>query len=69
MDFKKFSVYTFFGSIPWNIFLTYLGVLMGEHWDAVMEFFERLDSIIIILGAIVVVYLLFFEARGLHEDI
>jgi len=70
MNFKKFSVFTFFGSIPWNIFLTYLGVLMGEHWGTVMEFFERLDLIIIILGAIVVVYLLFFEAgERPHEDI
>lgn len=69
MNFMKFCIYTFFGSIPWNMFLVYMGVWMGEHWSIVADFFERLDTIIIITAIMVVIYLLVFEAREEHEGV
>jgi len=62
MNFVKFCVLTFLGSIPWNIFLTYLGIVLGERWSSVVTFFEKLDVIIILTGIVTVIYLLFFEA-------
>jgi len=46
-----------------------MGVWMGEHWAIVADFFERLDTIIIVTAIMVVVYLLVFEAREEHEGI
>jgi len=64
MNFAKFSILTFLGSIPWNMMLVYIGIKMGEHWDKIVEFFEKLDSIIILLAILTIIYLFFFEAEG-----
>ncbi|MEX0569218.1 MAG: DedA family protein [Candidatus Njordarchaeota archaeon] len=67
MNFMKFSILTFIGSIPWNIFLVYVGIILGEHWGSVVEFFEKLDTIILISLALILIYLLKFEAKSASE--
>lgn len=65
MEIKKFTAYTFIGSIPWNIALTYLGFLLGNNWIEIEGFGKYLD-LIIILGvlAVIVVYLLMRYRKG-----
>ncbi len=46
MPFGKFTLYTFLGVIPWTYGLTYLGVVVGDNWEAVADSFS-LPSIII----------------------
>jgi len=59
MNFSKFVVYTFIGSIPWNFGLTYAGMWFGENWHIIGRYFERLDIVIIVcLITLVVWYLL-----------
>ncbi len=48
MDFGKFCVYTFFGSLIWSYFLTYAGVIMGENWNGIRVYFEKFDIVIVI---------------------
>jgi membrane protein DedA with SNARE-associated domain len=36
VDFKKFTLYTILGSLPWTILLIYAGRLLGENWS-IME--------------------------------
>jgi len=52
MNFKKFSLFTFIGSIPWNFLLTYLGYMLGENWKIITQYSEIID-IIIVIGLIV----------------
>lgn len=40
MPFGKFSIYTFLGVIPWTFALTWLGVVVGENWETVMDYFD-----------------------------
>jgi len=54
MPIKKFSLYTFVGSIPWNFALTYLGYQLGSEWPIIFKIMEKLD-ILIILAVIVFV--------------
>ncbi|MEW6171932.1 MAG: DedA family protein [Bacillota bacterium] len=61
MNFKRFVVYTFFGSLPWSLFLTYLGVKLGQHWDLLRGWFHRFDVVILI--AILAGVVLFFWWR------
>lgn len=65
MEIKKFTAYTFIGSIPWNFALTYLGFLLGNNWIEIEGFGKYLD-LIIILGvlAVIVVYLLMRYRKG-----
>jgi membrane protein DedA with SNARE-associated domain len=53
MDFKKFCIFTFLGAIPWSIFLTFIGLKLGENWQSVEVYFKRFDfviAVIIIIG-------------------
>jgi len=52
MNFYKFVIYSFLGSLPWCFFLTYLGVKLGENWLAIKPWFHRLD-IVIVVGILV----------------
>jgi membrane protein DedA with SNARE-associated domain len=51
MPLGKFSVYTFFGVIPWTYALTYVGVVVEDNWERVLGFFDV--PTLIIGGAVV----------------
>lgn len=57
MSFNKFLVYTFLGSLPWSILLTYVGLKLGQNWQAVKPWFHRLDVVVALGIAAVVIYL------------
>lgn len=61
MNFLKFVIYSFLGSLPWCFFLTYLGVKLGENWTALETWFHRFD--ILIVTAIIIVLLWFFVLK------
>jgi membrane protein DedA with SNARE-associated domain len=46
MNFTRFAVLTFIGSIPWCYALAYVGVKMGERWDQLREYFHEFDLVI-----------------------
>jgi membrane protein DedA with SNARE-associated domain len=56
MNFTKFAVYSFIGSIPWCFALAYLGQLLGANWMVIRKYGDVLD---VVVGAVVV----FFAAR------
>ncbi|MBV7272723.1 DedA family protein [Clostridiaceae bacterium UIB06] len=55
MDFRKFTIYTFLGSLIWSIVLGYVGYKMGENWIAIRPWFHIADIAvaIVILGYII----------------
>ncbi len=54
MDFKKFSVYTLLGALPWNLALVYVGIKTGEHWNSLHKYFHIIDIVIIVAAVLVV---------------
>jgi membrane protein DedA with SNARE-associated domain len=56
MDFKRFLVYTFLGSLPWSLLLVYTGLKLGQNWHAIEPWFHRLDIVIVLAIAAVVFY-------------
>ncbi len=59
MNFKKFVVYSFAGSLPWTAMLAYIGYVLGPEWRNVSTVFPELDVIVILaLIGIVVWYVL-----------
>lgn len=57
MNFPRFVIYTFLGSLPWCFFLTYLGVKLGEHWEDLKIWFHRADVLVVAAIAVAVLYL------------
>ena len=64
MGFKKFSFFTFVGSLPWCLALGYVGVLLGPRWDSLRGWFHLMDAVVVlaIIGA--AIYIL----RGHRRD-
>ncbi|MBI3604890.1 MAG: DedA family protein [Nitrospirae bacterium] len=48
MNFLKFSVYTFIGSIPWCWGLAYAGQQLGTHWNQLGPYFHQFDFLILL---------------------
>ncbi|HZE86754.1 MAG TPA: DedA family protein, partial [Methylomirabilota bacterium] len=58
MNIKKFSLYTFLGSLLWCTLMVYVGVYFGNRWDALGPIFGKFRIVIIVgLGLLVVFYI------------
>jgi membrane protein DedA with SNARE-associated domain len=54
MNFLRFNVYTFLGSVPWCWALAFAGVKLGERWTILRQYFHRFDTaigIVLVVGA------------------
>jgi membrane protein DedA with SNARE-associated domain len=58
MNFPRFVVFTFIGSIPWCYALSYVGVALGERWDQLRQYFHEFDIVIGLCLALAVGYFL-----------
>jgi len=54
MPFGRFCLYTFLGSFPWCLGLSYLGYRLGKHWQTLRTYFHDLDVVILIAIAAVI---------------
>ena len=62
MDLRKFSVYTFLGSLPFCFAFAYAGVALGPHWHSITRI-SRYFSVAVIVGlAVLVGYLIYRRA-------
>lgn len=57
MNFKRFVIYTFLGSLPWSLLLVYIGYKMGQNWEMIKPWFHRLD---IVVGIGILLLLLYY---------
>ncbi len=46
MDFKKFTIYSFIGALPWCFVLGYIGYSLGPNWNTVRDIFHILDYVV-----------------------
>lgn len=58
MNFKKFCIYTFVGSVPWNFALTYVGVWLGKNWNLILRYSHVIDAAIVAVLVVGVVWYL-----------
>jgi len=59
MDLKKFTFYSIAGASLWNLFLIYVGMTLGKHWELLREYTKYISlpiAILIILGLIYFVF-------------
>lgn len=54
MDLRKFTLYTFLGSLPWCFVLAYAGYKLGEHWRDVGSTLHKYDAVVVVLVIILV---------------
>jgi membrane protein DedA with SNARE-associated domain len=49
MNFKKFVIYSFLGSVPWTLSLAYIGLKLGENWENIRKYTHGLDWVVLVL--------------------
>jgi membrane protein DedA with SNARE-associated domain len=59
MNFVKFIIYTFLGSLPWCFALAYVGKVLGENWMSIRGYFHQADIVIVMLIVAGIVYFLY----------
>jgi membrane protein DedA with SNARE-associated domain len=60
MNFWQFSIYTFLGSLPFCLFLAYVGKKLGDNWETLGVYFRKFDFAI---GIVAVLGLVWFVRR------
>lgn len=63
MNFFRFVIYSFLGSLPWCFFLTYLGVKLGENWLALKPWFHRIDILLVAVIMLLLAWYIFGKIR------
>ena len=64
MEMKRFILYTFAGSLPWCLGLAYVGMVMGEKWPILREYFHKFD---LLIGAVIVAAIVWYVRRHLKH--
>lgn len=63
MNFSKFIVYTFLGSLPFCYLLAYIGKKLGDNWDTLGVYFHKFDAVI---GILILIGIIWFVKRHLN---
>jgi len=69
MNFWKFIIYSFVGSIPWCYLLTYIGFVMGENWEEIRNVFRRFDVFIVLTMVIIILWWVFNRLRKRKQKV
>lgn len=59
VDIKKFSLFTFLGSLIWSGVLAYFGLKLGQNWQIIDPYFRRFQYLIVgvfVLGVAYYIY-------------
>lgn len=64
MNFKRFVIYTFLGSLPWSILLVYVGYALGQNWQAIKPWFHRADFLVLGLLAGAIMFFLYKKMKS-----
>lgn len=68
MNFWKFTLFTFVGSLIWSALLAYIGFILGKNWNSLHPYYQKFEFVII--GAVVLLagyYLYHKVVKLLHK--
>jgi len=63
MDVKRFTLYSFVGSVPWCAFLAYVGYVLEDRWRVVFERYGHYVDLAVIVGAVLLIAYIFLSHR------
>lgn len=52
MNFPRFVIYSFLGSLPWCFFLAWVGLALGDHWARVSTYFHGADLLVAVAAVL-----------------
>ncbi len=67
MNFLKFSIFTFVGSLIWSGFLAYIGFILGRNWNSMHGYYQKFEYIIVFAIVVAAVYYIFHKVQKLRK--
>lgn len=64
----KFIIYTLLGTIPWTIFLLYMGDLLGENWTLLVDYKLEIGITCLVLAAMMAAVFYIFHPTGKKKN-
>ena len=55
------SILTIVGTIPWTIFLVYMGAMLGENWHSLLSYKLEIALVCIVICAIIAAAFHFYQ--------
>ena len=68
MPLGKFSIYTFLGVVPWTFGLAYLGLVLGDNWERVLNYFD-LPTLLIAGALLLIVGIWYLKRRKQQKSV
>lgn len=66
LNFKKFAFYSFWGMLPYNFFLLFLGEKTGENFAAIKPYFDIAESVAVLIVAGLVGWYIYRHLKKRH---
>lgn len=66
MNLSKFSLYTFFGSIPLNFLYVYAGIKAGDNLDTIFSYLEKFNYVFIAAVGIMIIWYIYRHKMRQH---
>lgn len=63
MNFSRFVVYTFLGSLPWCFVLAYIGKILGENWQTIKTYFRGADVVIVVVIVVGIAFFIYLHLK------
>ena len=63
MNFKKFVLYSFLGSVPWTFMLGYVGYWLGEEWDSLGGIFGYIKVLVVLAVVALIIWFVWQRMR------
>ena len=64
MEIKRFTVYSFVGSIPWCALMAYLGYVLGDSWRVIFDQYGHYVDYAVVAGvAVLIAYYIYNRRR------
>ena len=64
MNLKKFTLYTFAGASLWNMFLAWLGYILGQNWNRIRHYTEPVSYAVVALLIAGFVYFVYHHVKN-----
>ena len=59
VNFKQFLFYTFAGSLPWTALILWAGLMLGDHWEYLLEIGHKFSAAFIVVSVVIIAWLYF----------
>ena len=68
MDIKRFTVYSFVGSVPWCAFLAYVGYALQDSWRIVFDKYGHYVDLAVVVGVVLLIsYIVLTHRRRVRQ--